>query len=99
VDGGWRFSPIPRRSKSGCGRIVSHRHSSGLLRIDHYLSVGELPYVALRLTNKIGGAELIGRFATLDEAKAACEHYEPTNGELRFNSEGDPIPRGNPAPS
>jgi hypothetical protein len=33
---------------------------------------------------------MIGRYATLDEAKAACERYKP-DGKPRFNSQGDPV--------
>jgi hypothetical protein len=91
VDGDWRVCRILSRSKSGCGRVRSRRHASGQFRIDHYLSVGELPYAALRITDIKSRWELIGRFATLDEAKAAYKRHEPTNVELQFNSQGDPI--------
>ena len=71
--GDWRRVKRSRRSKTGCGVIVSYRHASGRYRVDHYLSIGELPYFALRVTNASGRTEFIGRFASVDKAKAACE--------------------------
>jgi hypothetical protein len=72
--GDWRRARYRRRSKTGCGLIVSYHHASGQYRVDHYLANSELPYFALRLMNTTGrDAELIGRFASVDKAKAACE--------------------------
>jgi hypothetical protein len=83
IDGDWRRARDPRRSRSGCGVIIAYLHVRGRYRIEHYLSLGELPFVALRLPN-----EMVGRYATLDEAKAACKRHKP---EPRFNSQGDPV--------
>lgn len=91
VVGDWRRSRLNRRSKSGCGVVRSYHHASGLYRIDHYLAYVESPYVALWLRTLNGVAELIGRFTSLDQAKAACERFKPINGEAAVNSVGDPI--------
>lgn len=67
IVGNWRRSETPRRDKSGCGYVVSYNHLAGPFRVLHYLSIGELPFVAFC------GIKPIGRFATLANAKAACE--------------------------
>ncbi len=96
--GDWRRARYRRRSKTGCGLIVSYHHANGRYRVDHYLSIGELSYVAIRLH---GGAETISRHSTLEEAKRACERHRGkparrSNGQ-RFNELGDPIISANTA--
>ena len=61
IDGDWRRARDPRRSRTGCGQIMSYFHSSGRYRVDHYRGYAELPYVALRLTTTNGSADMIGR--------------------------------------
>ncbi|HKD37004.1 MAG TPA: hypothetical protein VKB78_09385 [Pirellulales bacterium] len=70
--------------------VQAYHHNSGRLRIDHYLGYAELPFVALRVTTPNGQMELIGRFATLAKAQAACLRHMPTKGAVT-NSLGDPI--------
>jgi hypothetical protein len=90
--GDWRRARCSRRSKTGCGVIVSYHHANGRYRVDHYLSIGELSYVAIRLH---GGAETISRHATLEEAKRACERDRKEkprrNGQQQCNELGDPM--------
>lgn len=85
IVGDWRRSESPRRDKSGCGFAMSYGHIDGRFRILHYLSLGELPFVALDRLKPIG------RLDMLDKAKAACERYAPTSGKAAVNSLGDSI--------
>lgn len=86
----WRADRQPRRSKTGCGRTWSYFHESGRYRVDFYLAIGELPFVAV--LNRSGrGGEIIGRFDSLDAAQVACERHKGSNGRPRVNSNGDPI--------
>jgi hypothetical protein len=97
VSGEWRRARRTRRSKTACGVVVSYWHASGRYRVDHYLANRELPYFVLCVTNTTGrDAELIGRFASLEKAQAACKRHGKQqslvgNGRPYFNELGDPI--------
>ncbi len=90
VSDGWRAVPKLRRSKVGLGFVQAYSRGSNY-RIDHYLSLGELPFVALQVRGCHG--EIIARFSTLAQAIAACDRHKPANDQLKHNSQGDPIVR------
>jgi hypothetical protein len=69
-----RWKKSGPRARGGC-LVVPHNDARGPYRIDHYLTLGELPFFALALN--LGGrrAEQISRHATVDEVKASCEQH------------------------
>jgi hypothetical protein len=92
-----RRSKAPLSSR-GFGKVVSYLESELHYRIDHFVSVGELPFFAVLIRGG-SGSEYLSRHATFDEAEAACDRHRlkkaggaPTR-KLRFNSAGDPMPR------
>jgi hypothetical protein len=80
------------------GRVVSYLESQQRYRIDHYQSIGELPYFALTFHPGQTRRDLLSRHATMNEAIAACEQHLRAQGGAaanvrRTNEAGDPLPR------
>jgi hypothetical protein len=94
----WRQVSASHRSPTGvAGRL--YLDSTRNFRIEQLIGYSELPFVAAVHDYRSGRRSPwrpIGRYATMDEAAAACARHRQTperNGDKRFNEAGDPLPR------
>jgi hypothetical protein len=68
------WKPARQRWKAGL-RIRVYNESTGCYRVSQFLAVNDLPFIALLKGQRFGHYEQIGRHATFEEAKAACERH------------------------
>ena len=97
----WRRSETRIRPIGGVGYLWRCRQRrGGTYHVDQYSGHGELPFFSLfycKAASIKHRWQCIGRFATLAEAKRACEQHkgeqENCESEQRLNEFGDPMPR------